>query len=223
MATTLEMGAWCRAGGLALAGLLAGAGCQRIKDPSLPVLKPPVLTEGFDREALGPDWRVTAPPGVYRIQQGELVVKGAHNHPLWLTRPLPRDAVVEVDAWSRDPAGDIKVEVYGDGRSFATTTEYTSSGYVFIQGGWSNRLTVLCRMEEHGHDRRERADVKVEPGRRYHWLIARHGGQVDWFIDGKLAHSLDDAAPLEGPDHQFFGFNNWETELHFDNLVVRPY
>lgn len=196
-----------------------GAGCKE----KPPALKAPVFTDSFDRAELGPDWRVTAPPGTYRIVNGELVVRGARNHPAWLVRELPRDAVIELDAWSQSPEGDIKVEVWGDGKSYATDIEYTSTGYVFIHGGWQNRVTALCRMEEHGHDRKARGDVPVVPGKKYHYLIARQGQTVRWYIDDKLVHTFDDPGPLDGPGHSYFAFDNWETELHFDNLVVRPY
>lgn len=196
-----------------------GAGCKE----KPPALKAPVFTDSFDRAELGPDWRVTAPPGTYRIVNGELVVRGARNHPAWLVRELPRDAVIELDAWSQSPEGDIKVEVWGDGKSYATDIEYTSTGYVFIHGGWQNRVTALCRMEEHGHDRKARGDVPVVPGKKYHYLIARQGQTVRWYIDDKLVHTFDDPGPLDGPGHAYFAFDNWETELHFDNLVVRPY
>lgn len=204
-----------------LLGLAASSmgGCKE----KPPALKPPLFTDSFDRAELGPDWRITAPPGTYTIQNGELVVRGAHNHPAWLVRELPRDAVIELDAWSNSPQGDIKVEVWGDGKSFATSVEYTSTGYVFIHGGWQNRITALCRMEEHGHDRQARGDMPVVPGKKYHYLIARKGNTVRWYIDGQLAHTLDDYGPLDGPGHSYFGFDNWESELHFDNLVVRPY
>ena len=200
---------------------LALAACTRVSGPAPPERKAPLFSDSFDRAELGPDWLATAP--VYRLAGGELVVKGAHNHPLWLKRALPDDAVIEVDAWSADPAGDIKVEAWGDGKGHATSVEYTSSGYVFIQGGWQNRVTALCRMEEHGHDRRTRADLPAKQGQRYHWIIARHGGRIEWFIDGKLALDLSDPAPLLGEGHRYFAFDNWETELHFDNLIVRPY
>lgn len=198
---------------------LLGAGCTQRP----PKKNPPVFADSFERLEVGPNYRDTAPPGTYRIEAGALVVRGAHNHPLWLARELPRDAVIEVDAWSASPAGDIKVEAFGDGKSFATSVEYTSSGYVFIQGGWQNRLSALCRMDEHGHDRKTRQDLLVVPGKRYHWLIARHGNSVEWFVDGELALRFDDEAPLSGPAHSYFGFDDWEAELHFDNLVVRPY
>ena len=54
-------------------------------------------------------------PAAYRIVGGELVVRNAMNHPLWLERPIPRDCTIAFDAWSNSPAGDTKVEVWGDG------------------------------------------------------------------------------------------------------------
>ena len=202
---------------LLLAGGLLG-GCRE----RLPTLHPAVFTDHFDRVEIGADFRVTAMPGIYQLTDGELLVRGAHNHPAWLVQPLPRDAVIEVDVRSLSAAGDIKVEAWGDGKSFATEAEYTSTGYVFIHGGWQNRITALCRMEEHGHDRKARSDRPVVIGKRYHYLIARRGGNVKWFIDGELVLELDDPAPLDGPAHSYFGFDNWETDLRFDNLVIRP-
>ena len=31
-----------------------------------------------------------------------------------------------------------------------------------------------------------------------------------------------DEHPLEGMGHEYFGFNNWETDTWFDNLVITP-
>lgn len=193
------------------------AGCVQ-KTPA-----PPLFSDRFDCGSLGENWKTTAPEGTYRIENGELVVKGARNHPLWLNVPLPQDVVIELTASSKSPDGDIKVEAFGDGQSFAKSTSYTSTGYVFIQGGWRNRLTALCRLDEHADDRKTRADLRVEPGRRYRWSISRKENLVRFYIDGKLALEMDDLVPLEGMNHRFFAFNNWETEVHFDNLVIRPY
>ena len=44
--------------------------------------------------------------------------RGAVNHPLWLRKRLPRDVVVELDVMSKSQAGDIKIELFGDGESF---------------------------------------------------------------------------------------------------------
>ena len=187
---------------------------------------PPItqrFSDTFDRAALGSDWKDTS-PGAYRIESGELVARGAENHPLWLLRPIPRDARIEFDCWSTDDAGDLKVEAWGDGKSFSTDRvgAYTSTAYNFIFGGWNNTLSTLARMHEHGEDRQTRADIKVVKGRHYHFTIARTGGHIDWRIDGQPFLSLDDPQPLEGPDHTHFGFTDWQAELHFDNLVITP-
>jgi hypothetical protein len=46
---------------------------------------------------------------------------------------------------------------------------------------------------------------------------------VSFYIDDRLALAMEDPAPLTGPGHRFFAFNDWEAELHFDNLVIRPH
>jgi hypothetical protein len=176
--------------------------------------------DDFERVDLGESWRSTG--GAYRIAGGELVIDHAYNHPLWLTRPLPSNAVIELDAWSASPAGDIKLELWGDGKSYATTTSYTATSYVFIFGGWNNSLSAIARMDEHGKDRKIRSDHKVERNRKYHFRIERRGGHLDWQVDGKPFLSFDDRAPLEGVEHAYLGINDWEAEVHFDNLVVTP-
>ncbi len=199
----------------ALAAGLAGAGCKIEK---LPPAGP--FSDDFNRAQLGDAWLATG--GNWRLENGELVIDHGYNHPLWLKQPIPDDAIVELDCWSNDDAGDLKVEVWGDGKSYARSVEYTATSYVFIFGGWHNQLSVLARMEEHGHDRRPRADVRVDKGRKYHWRIARKGGHIDWQIDGKPFLTFDDGKPLRGADHRYFGFNDWEAELHFDNLKITP-
>jgi hypothetical protein len=176
------------------------------------------FSDDFNRAALGDPWFSTSP--AYRLVGGELVVDHAYNHPLWLKRPLPADAVIELDAWSNDPAGDLKVEAWGDGHSYAETTSYTATSYVFVFGGWHNQISVIARMNEHGNDRRSRVDRPVERGRHYHFRIARKGRHIDWQIDGAPFLEMNDPEPLRGPDHAFFAFNDWEAELHFDNLRI---
>lgn len=185
------------------------------KDPEMREYK-----DAFDRTALGADWSDTG--GNYALVDGKLVAKGAYNHPLWLAPRLPHDAEITFDAWSHSPDGDLKVEAWGDGESSATSKgAYTATGYVFIFGGWKNSLTVLARMNEHGTDRKVRADMRVVPGRKYHWRIARKGTRLSWWIDDQLVHEFDDAEPLEGAGHRHFSFNDWEAELRFDNLHIR--
>ncbi len=178
--------------------------------------------DDFERATLGDAWQTTG-GGNWRIENGELVVDHAYNHPLWLKRPIPDDAVIELDCWSNDDAGDLKVEAWGDGKTFATDVSYTmASSYLFIFGGWRNTISTIARLNEHGNDRRARADVRVVRGKKYHWRIARKGGHIDWQIDGQPFLTYDDPRPLHGAEHRYFGFNDWEVELHFDNLKITP-
>jgi hypothetical protein len=200
--------------GLALAPLTA---CRA----KVPLIDAP-FTEDFQRAELGPTWNPTSDQ--YRITDGKLTVANAHNHPAWLRRRLPHDVVVEVDVLSKSPSGDIKLELFGDGESFDPDKgAYTSSGYVLIFGGWSNSLSVICRQEEHGAGRKAaRSDIRVEPNRSYHFKIARQGGAIDWTIDGRPFLAWTDPEPLGGAGHEYLAVDDWEAELTYDNLTIRP-
>ncbi len=191
--------------------------------------RPPITTawkDDFERAAVGGDYLPTA-PDAYRITGGQMNVSNGYNHPLWLLKKMPRDAVIELDVKSTSPSGDIKIEAWGDGEHHAPSNEkiqYTSTGYVFIFGGWGNSQSVIARLSEHGSDVAKRTDVKVVPGKMYHWKIVRKGGHIDWFIDDmeKPFLSLDDAQPLQGDGHAYFAFSDWESDLWFDNLAIAP-
>jgi hypothetical protein len=200
---------------LCAAVLLAGCRAQ------VPAITEP-LTDDFERAELGPQWHDTG--AGYRIRDGRLNVSQAYNHPLWLRRRLPDDFVLEVDAMSKSPAGDLKVEIAGDGESFDPDRgSYVSTGYMFIFGGWHNSLSVICRNNEHDDGRKVgRASPPVEVGRTYHWTITRKGGALDWKIDGQPFLAWTDPDPLRGRGHEFFGINNWEADVHFDNLRIAP-
>jgi hypothetical protein len=193
--------------------------------PVQPPEPPPgPFADNFDRAALGEDWNATGPSAV-TLENGSLTVQLAHNRPVWLKRPIPTNATIEFDAWTDDAQGDIKVEAWGDGRSFYggdLRMQYTASGYVLILGGWRNTQSVIARMTEHTPDRALREGKAVEPGKHYHFTLTRRGATIEWFIDGQPFLSLRDSAPLEGPRNQYFGFSGWETKVHFDNLKIQP-
>lgn len=126
----------------------------------------------------------------------------------------------------------MKVELFGDGErhesdaEVARDAQYTASGYVLIFGGWHNQLSALVRQAEHQWQSQPgvptRRDFRGVPGRRYHWTIRREGQHLQWDIDGQPFLQLDDPEPLQGPGHDRFAFDGWESEVLCDNLKIEP-
>lgn len=178
----------------------------------------PSFSDDFQRERIGPNWWSAG--GQWQIRNGELWAPAVRNNPLWLRMRLPRDAAIEFDARSETAGGmsggDIKVELFGNGRDHA-------SGYVLILGGWGNQVSVIARLDEHGRDRKERRDRRAEPGRNYHMRVERQGNELRWYVDGELFLAFDDLHPLEGKGHDRFGFSSWDADLFFDNLRIEPF
>jgi hypothetical protein len=190
-----------------------------------------VYRESFDGSGLGEDWNPTS--AVWRVRGGRLCGKGARNHPVWLKRRLPVNARIEFDATSTSSDGDIKAEVWGDGESAAEGVSYTNaSSYIVIFGGWKNHFHVLARRDEHAPDRLQiKVDpdggdwraVPVRPNQTYHFKIERNDGRtVSWLVDDIELFNFTDPTPLRGPGHQHLGFNNWEVQVCFDNLMITP-
>jgi hypothetical protein len=180
----------------------------------------------------GADWAPTV-PGIWHVESGRLCGEHARNHGIWLKHAIPVNARIEFDAVSQSPDGDLKAEYWGDGRSYATALSYTNAtSYLTIFGGWHNSFHVLARINEHGGDRKE---VKVDPnsddprekpvnaGQLYHFKVERTDGHaVRWWVDGNEMLTFADTAPLSGPGHDHFGFNDWDVKLCFDNVHVVP-
>lgn len=171
------------------------------------------FSDDFDRAELGADYFATG--GHWRIVDGALLSPGVKNNPLWLQAELPRDVVVEVTARALTDDGDIKLEIFGNGRDHA-------SGYILIFGGWKNTISTIARLDEHGSDRVERRDRKVEKDRAYRFRIERQGARLSWFIDGELFLQFEDARPLFGRGHDRIGLGSWRTDVAFDDFEVRP-
>jgi len=212
--TTRACWVWCSFASL----LLSSAGCR-------PKLEPIVtdLSETFERSDVGPAWRDTG--GKYRIVNGELSSKGAHHHPIWLQRQLPTDISLEFDVRTTSKDGDIRVVLFGDGKSTNPDAEgCNSSGYELVFGGWKNQLSVICRAgQTAGGHQSARSDWPVVPERTYHFYITRKDGVLSWYVDGHDMMSWSDPNPLSGPGHEAFAFDGGRTEVFFDNLVVGPY
>ncbi|MDA3862341.1 MAG: hypothetical protein PF689_00575 [Deltaproteobacteria bacterium] len=163
----------------------------------------------------------------YLIINNSLNIYGAYNHPLWLKKNLPANMDLEFDTWSLSTKGDIKIELFGDGKSFALNKgAYKGTGYIFCQGGWNNSKTFIARKFEHARNLLHTKKIKVEPEKKYHWKIEsrlKNGILIlKWFIDNKLILTLKDEDPLYGKNNRYFAFSNWATDVYFDNLVITP-
>ncbi len=181
---------------------------------------------------LGPNWTQMR-TSAWKIENGRLCGENAHNHGVWLNRTLPVNARIEFDAMAMTDEGDLKTEVWGDGRSYATSTSYTNAtSYLAVLGGWKNSMHVLARLNEHGTDRKEiRVDKDsddprqraVVRGQLYQFKIERTDGKtIRWSVNGVEYLSWNDPAPLAGQGHDHFGFNEWEAKVCFDNVKVTP-
>jgi hypothetical protein len=200
-------------------GLLALCGCKAAADPNA-LVQP--FVDAFDRAELGADWKNTG--GTWLAQDNALHGHHGYNHPLWLNKTLPRNVRIEFDIWTPDPDGDLKVEVFGDGKTFDPDRgSYTATSYVFIFGGWKNTQSKIARKDEHRKEDPARTDVRVVPNQKYHWVIERKdGATVEWSLDGKPFLKLTDDDPLFGPGHDHFAVGNWETPVFLDNLNITP-
>jgi hypothetical protein len=210
-----------------------------LKSSDLPSADPeepdPALSEDFvddfERTALGTDYRTTS--AVWKLTSGQLCGENARNHPVWLKRRLPKNARIEFDAVTYSEDGDLKVEVWGDGQSAASGVSYDdATSYLAIFGGWRNQFHVLARLDEHAKDRKqvelvsdttEFKRARVLPNKPYRFKLERRDGKtLRWLVDDMEILSFADRAPLLGPGHEHFGFNDWQVRVCFDNLRVMP-
>ena len=166
------------------------------------------FSDDFNRKSLGRHWS-SKNPDAWQIKDGRLFVSKAHNKGLWLDRLLPPKARIEFDSQAASPDVDIKCEVFNAKPQHQT-------GYIVILGGWHNRLSIIARLREHGKDRLA-TDRVGKQGKLYHWAIVRTGSTLRWYLNGDLFMEYPDKNPLKG---LYFGFNDWEAPVYFDNLKI---
>jgi hypothetical protein len=187
--------------------------------------------DSFDRNTLGSDWISTSEN--WRIESGQLCGQSNRNHPIWLKRRIPQKARIAWVARARSTVGDLKVEAWGNGRGFAKGVSYNdATGYVFVFGGWKNQLHVLARLNEHDDKRLElridrtsedRRLQPVSPNVDYRFVIERTDGKtIVWRVNDLELFNFEDKEPLRGQQHDHFGFNNWESPVCFDDLLITP-
>lgn len=175
-----------------------------------------VFEDNFNRAATGKDWKRgygEDGKGKWRIEKGWLRADNIKNDPLWLTRPLPDKVRVEFDAQALSKDGDVKFEIFGDGKQH-------SSGYVAILGGWKNSLDIIARLDEHGKDRLSKPSIRPKANTTYRLAAERTDDNLRFYVNDKLVLTYKDKKALRGPQHQFFAFNDWTAPVRFDNIKI---
>ncbi|MGH7328625.1 MAG: hypothetical protein ACREJX_09780, partial [Polyangiaceae bacterium] len=160
-------------------------------------------------DEIGPNWTQIG-THAWHIENGWLCGQNIHNHGIWLNKILPVNARIEFDAKDESSDdGDLKAELWGDGKSAATSISYTNAtSYLTIFGGWHNTFHVIARLNEHGTDRKEirvdkdSDDPRQKPvarGQSYHFKVERSDGKtVRWSVDGIEMLTFADDKPLAG-------------------------
>ena len=171
------------------------------------------FSDDFDRAKLGEHYHWFFKASRPHLESGRLNTGAVKNNPIWLDLALPADVRITFDAQSTSRTGDLKWECFGNGRDH-------ESGYVFIFGGWNNTISAIARLDEHGTDRKERKDFRVDPARVYRMRLERKDGHLKWFVDDAIFLEWDDPDPLAGRRHDRFAFSAWETPGLYDNLRI---
>ena len=185
-----------------------------------------VLEDNFNRSELGVDWKTGT--SQWKLAGGEILNRKADNKGMWLNVKLPEGNVrIEFDARSdkfkrKNAKGESKEVFDGDLKCEAFNTQPKhQTGYIFIFGGWGNRINRIARLEEHGDG--EGAAVMdgpkhpVKAGHTYRIKIIKSDNVVAFYADDKYLVHYRDPKPIEG---RYFGFNNWRSRLTFDNLAI---
>lgn len=190
--------------------LVAVAACAKPADPLTGGRL--VYSEDFEGSGLPAAW--SSRSTVWKVAGGKLTGARAENEGVWLSQPLPDQVRVTFDVSSASPDGDIKFEIFTDGRTH-------QSGYIGIFGGWKNSLNIIARLDEHGSDRLVGAEGQaVVKDRVYHMTVVRTDNRVRWWVDGQPFLTYNDAAPLRGEGHNHLGFNTWHAPLSYDAVRV---
>ena len=192
---------------------LALVSACKVRDPA-PVTAP--WQDVFERDSIGLDY-LAAGSG-YAVAGGRLIAAAAHAHPLWLRKRLPHDVRIELDCGASDPAGEVRVELFGDGGGEPAGAPPIPTGYTFAISGGEARLDRPAALGVHA------PAPPRGPDGRMHWKIERTGRTVRWFVRD-MQHPLltyVDPHPLEDDAHAYFGVVDGTDATWFDNLAITP-
>jgi hypothetical protein len=96
-------------------------------------------------------------------------------------------------------------------------TSYWKDGYLFTTASYYNECSSFYR------DGVRFANTEfspVTPGQTHKVILEKHGGQIRYWLDGKVILEARDPAPLPKGENRWFGLRTYNTRLQVDNLVI---
>jgi len=219
-----------------LLGLVTAAGCTQKPTTTIP------YSQDFS-VALGSEWFSMG--GGWQVVDGRLYNDGAHNVPLWLDAALPAEVRISFTAESKSEAVDMKVELFGDGRNHESGYIIILAGWnnsrsiiarLAEHGERHNpprtpATTESLRRELAADpraarvqyaDRREitQRSAQMAPNTVYRLRVERQDHELKFFVNDELHLEYFDPSPLSGEGHDRFAFNNWASQVYFDDLKI---
>jgi len=189
-----------------------------------------LFSDDFDRQQLGPDWRVLegcacvepggsyfpAPPGHPIIELPRLHLEGPSNITVVCMRPFP---------------GDVRLEYMGYVAPGSQLCDISCFLSATPEGGWresyflgfGSYYNTDCRIKRCGQVMAAADRPLIErAGRIYHIAAERAGSTLSLFVDGELAVRWDDPDPL-GAAYQHLGLYACGTHVVYTGVrVIQP-
>lgn len=171
-----------------------------------------LFSYNFDDGKIGEEWKNEG--GDWSVMNGRLHSENARNRDLVLLKPLPAEAMIEVEMISHSEAVDIKFRAWGD-----IGGNLHDGAYHFILGGWGNKISTIAPKGEHDKRRVERK-AGLDKEKWYKVKVLRSKGKIEMFLDGKPYLTYNDTEPLDPSLYKYFSFANWNSDCEFDNLKI---
>ncbi len=175
----------------------------------------PVLTDNFEREAIGMDWDITR--GEWRIGQGRLV-HAARWNTVWTlrnARPLPGNIRIELEA--EVPAnGWLSIATKIGDQFWDGGGRYTKGRGPRAEKGAAEGMVTLCSASADEAVKKFSDFTGLTPGKPNRIIVD--------YVDGKLTASVDGKVVKEQTVSLDFRFNNHVAfltqDVAIDNVVI---
>jgi len=170
-----------------------------------------LFSDGFERNELGPDWRVLE--GAARVEGGGLHLEGPSNVTVACTKPFPGDVRLEYEGYVVEGSNLADISCF----LCSTAEGGWGKGYFF---GFGSYLNTDSRIKRFGQVKASVNSPLIErSGRVYRIAAERLGAALALYIDGEAAVRWEDPDPL-GPEHCYVGLYSFGTHVVIARFVV---